>query len=91
MLEFSPQLETNGTLGAIFQNVYDLYSTYGIPALGTLIGGNREPYQYLIESIRKFPTNETFATMIEAAGFSHVHVETLAGGICAIHTAVKLQ
>ena len=91
VLEFSPHLEENGgIMSTIGQQAYDLYSAYGIPALGALIGGHREPYQYLVESIRKFPTNEAFAEMIKAVGFSHVHVESLACGICAIHTAVKL-
>lgn len=89
-LEFSPKLLQNGPIGDIIQQAYDLYSAYGIPALGTLITGNSQPYQYFIESIRKFPTREAFATMIEAAGFSYLRTEPLSGGICTIHTAIKI-
>ncbi|CAK9813952.1 2-methoxy-6-polyprenyl-1,4-benzoquinol methylase, mitochondrial [Anthophora quadrimaculata] len=69
---------------------YDQYSFQIIPALGTLIAGEWQPYQYLVESIRKFPKQEDFKEMIEEAGFRNVTYENLTCGIVAIHSGFKL-
>ncbi|KAL3625172.1 2-hexaprenyl-6-methoxy-1,4-benzoquinone methyltransferase [Castilleja foliolosa] len=73
----------------IFKDLYDYYSFSVIPALGELVAGDRESYQYLVESIRRFPKQEKFASMIAEAGFEKVEYENLVGGVVAIHSGLK--
>ncbi|RZC64802.1 hypothetical protein C5167_008500 [Papaver somniferum] len=73
----------------IFKNLYDYYSFSVIPAVRELVAGDGESYQYLIESIRKFPRQEMFARMIADAGFQKVEYENLVGGVVAIHSGFK--
>ncbi|XP_014217282.1 2-methoxy-6-polyprenyl-1,4-benzoquinol methylase, mitochondrial [Copidosoma floridanum] len=68
---------------------YDQYSFQVIPVLGTLIAGQWQPYQYLVESIRKFPKQEEFKQMITDAGFKRVTYENLTFGTVAIHIGHK--
>jgi demethylmenaquinone methyltransferase / 2-methoxy-6-polyprenyl-1,4-benzoquinol methylase len=70
--------------------IYDAFSFSAIPAIGKAVTGDGEPYRYLVESIRKFPTAETFKEMIEEAGFERVSYTRLTGGIVAIHSGWKL-
>lgn len=72
------------------RELYDAYSFAVIPRVGALVAGDAGSYQYLVESIRKFPDQETFAGMIEDAGFRAVTYENLTGGIVAIHSGFKL-
>lgn len=72
-----------------FKQLYDYYSFSVIPALGELVAGDRESYQYLVESIRRFPSQEMFASMIADAGFQKVEYENLVGGVVAIHSGLK--
>lgn len=65
----------------IFKDVYDIYSMNIIPLMGKVISGDSESYQYLAESIRKFPNQMEFASLIKEAGFEHVTYENLSGGI----------
>ncbi|KAJ0980505.1 hypothetical protein J5N97_008760 [Dioscorea zingiberensis] len=74
----------------VFKQIYDYYSFSIIPAMGELVAGDRESYQYLVESIRRFPNQETFARMILDAGFQKVEYENLVGGVVAIHSGLKL-
>lgn len=74
----------------LMQKVYDLYSFNVIPVLGQIVAGDRDSYQYLVESIRKFPDQETFAAMIRAAGFGQVKYRNLSMGIAALHSGWKL-
>ncbi len=74
----------------VLKNIYDLYSFYMIPELGGVLANDKESYQYLVESIRKFPTQEIFKQMIEDTGFSAVSYKNLSGGICAIHSGIKI-
>ena len=67
------------------QAAYDTYSYNVIPRLGSLVAGDRESYQYLVESIRQFPDQETFRAEMENAGFSRVSVTNFSGGIAALH------
>jgi demethylmenaquinone methyltransferase/2-methoxy-6-polyprenyl-1,4-benzoquinol methylase len=69
---------------------YDAYSFTAIPAMGKIVTGDGEPYRYLVESIRKFPTPERFADMIGEAGFARVDFTRLSGGVVAIHSGWKL-
>lgn len=71
------------------QKIYDIYSFKIIPKIGEVILKDGESYQYLVESIRKFPDQKTFQKMIENAGFSRVKFENLTFGVCAIHVAIK--
>lgn len=69
---------------------YDAYSFKVIPRMGQMIGGDRESYQYLVESIRRFPNKVRFGRMIEEAGFGRVEVTPYSGGIAVLHTGIKL-
>jgi demethylmenaquinone methyltransferase/2-methoxy-6-polyprenyl-1,4-benzoquinol methylase len=69
----------------LLDRLYDFHSFEIIPRLGALAAGAAEPYRYLVESIRRFPTQERFAAMIRAAGFGRVAYRNLTGGIAAIH------
>ncbi|XP_065636806.1 2-methoxy-6-polyprenyl-1,4-benzoquinol methylase, mitochondrial isoform X2 [Quercus suber] len=75
----------------VFKELYDCYSFFVIPTVGELVAGDRNSYQYLVESIRCFPSQETFASMIAAAGFQKVEYENLVGGVVAIHSGLKFQ
>ncbi|OZB19186.1 MAG: bifunctional demethylmenaquinone methyltransferase/2-methoxy-6-polyprenyl-1,4-benzoquinol methylase [Hyphomonas sp. 34-62-18] len=92
--EFRRVLKTGGRLAVlefshmtapILQGAYDRYSFAVIPRLGELVAGDRDSYQYLIESIRKFPDQQTFKSEIEGAGFGQVSVTNYSGGIAALH------
>lgn len=92
--EFRRVLKTGGRLAVlefshmtapILQDAYDRYSFAVIPRLGELVAGDRDSYQYLIESIRKFPDQQTFKSEIEGAGFGQVSVTNYSGGIAALH------
>ncbi|MGB8811939.1 MAG: bifunctional demethylmenaquinone methyltransferase/2-methoxy-6-polyprenyl-1,4-benzoquinol methylase UbiE [Paracoccaceae bacterium] len=72
------------------QWAYDKYSFNVIPLMGQMIAGDRESYQYLVESIRKFPDQETFAAMIRAAGFGMVKYRNMTMGVAALHSGWKL-
>lgn len=70
--------------------IYDAYSFTVIPAVGKVVTGDGQPYRYLVESIRTFPTQERFKSMIEAAGFSRVSYRNLTGGVVAIHSGWRI-
>ena len=70
--------------------LYDLFSFKVIPPLGRVVTGDADSYQYLVESIRKFPRPPAFAGMIRDAGFSRVSWQTLSGGIVALHSGWRL-
>ncbi len=70
--------------------LYDLYSFNVIPALGRLVTNDAEAYQYLVESIRRFPKPEAFAEMMRGAGFGRVSFQRLSGGVVALHSGWRL-
>ena len=72
------------------QKLYDLYSFNVIPRMGHVIAGDRDSYQYLVESIRKFPDQETFLAMIREAGFGQAKYRNLTMGVAALHSGWKL-
>jgi len=74
----------------MLDRIYDAYSFSVIPAIGKVVTGDGEPYRYLVESIRRFPTPERFADMIAGAGFSRADYLRLSGGVVAIHSGWKL-
>ncbi len=69
------------------QKIYDCYSFKIIPKIGELVLNDRQSYQYLVESIRKFPDQENFANMIKNAGFEKVSYKNFSFGAAAIHIA----
>ena len=70
--------------------LYELYSFQVIPRVGEAVTGDREAYQYLVESIRKFPKPKAFAQMIERAGFRRVSFTQMTGGVVALHSGWRL-
>jgi len=97
--EFLRVLKPGGRLGVLefstppskaISAAYDAYSFAVIPRLGQALAGDRESYQYLIESIRKFPRQEQFAEMIREAGFAKVSYQDYSTGIAALHTGWKI-
>ena len=66
---------------------YDAYSFSLIPAVGALVAQDRASYQYLVESIRRFPDQEAFLKLIREAGFGRADYSNFTGGIAALHTA----
>jgi len=72
------------------QWAYDRYSFNIIPPLGQMIANDRDSYQYLVESIRKFPKQDEFASMIRAGGFEQVSYRNLSLGIAALHSGWKI-
>jgi len=70
--------------------LYDAYSFTAIPAIGKIVTGDGAPYRYLVESIRTFPNQEAFKTMITASGFQRVKYRNLSAGIVAIHSGWRL-
>ncbi|HEY6022785.1 MAG TPA: bifunctional demethylmenaquinone methyltransferase/2-methoxy-6-polyprenyl-1,4-benzoquinol methylase UbiE [Pseudolabrys sp.] len=70
--------------------LYELYSFQVIPRVGQAVTGDREAYQYLVESIRKFPKPKAFAQMIAAAGFHRVSFTSMTGGVVALHSGWRL-
>lgn len=74
----------------VLEQLYEQWSMHVIPKLGEFVTGDGEPYQYLVESIRKFPNQTTFASMIEKAGFERVRYENYTGGIAVLHSGWKI-
>ena len=70
--------------------IYDALSDNVIPPMGKLVTGDADPYQYLVESIRQFPSPNDFSTMIAEAGFSRVTHTPFSGNIAALHGAWKI-
>uniref|UniRef100_A0A6I8P992 2-methoxy-6-polyprenyl-1,4-benzoquinol methylase, mitochondrial n=1 Tax=Ornithorhynchus anatinus TaxID=9258 RepID=A0A6I8P992_ORNAN len=83
-------LEFSQVTNPLVARLYDLYSFQVIPVLGEVIAGDWKSYQYLVESIRRFPAQEEFKEMIEDAGFRKVTYRSLTSGIVAIHSGFKL-
>ena len=72
------------------QWLYDRYSFSVIPTMGQIVTGDRASYQYLIESIRRFPDQESFAAMIRNSGFEQVAFRNLSLGVAALHSGWKI-
>ena len=83
-------LEFNQIPVPLVQKAYDIYSFNVIPWMGKLITNDRESYQYLVESIRNFPDQETFLSMVREAGFENTNYRNLSLGIAALHSGWKI-
>ncbi|MBZ6377467.1 bifunctional demethylmenaquinone methyltransferase/2-methoxy-6-polyprenyl-1,4-benzoquinol methylase [Pacificimonas flava] len=71
-------------------DLYDAYSLKVVPKIGKIVAQDEEAYQYLVESIRRFPPMEEFRAMIGEAGFARTSVRPILGGLVAIHSGWKL-
>lgn len=82
-------LEFSHPTNACFSQLYDTYSFHVLPKLGKWIANDADSYQYLAESIRQFPDQETLKAMMAACGFERCHYQNLSGGIVAVHSGIK--
>jgi demethylmenaquinone methyltransferase/2-methoxy-6-polyprenyl-1,4-benzoquinol methylase len=82
-------LEFSKVDSVILEKFYDFYSFKVIPKMGELIASDSDSYQYLVESIRKFPSQDGFLKMIEDSGFTNAKYTNLSGGVVAIHSGWK--
>ena len=83
VLEFSKPAEA-------IKPAYDLYSFKVLPLLGKLVANDETSYQYLAESIRMHPDQDTLLNMMEGAGFDRCRYHNLAGGVVALHIGYRL-
>jgi demethylmenaquinone methyltransferase/2-methoxy-6-polyprenyl-1,4-benzoquinol methylase len=83
-------LEFSSVEMPLLDTLYDAYSFNAIPRLGGLVAGDAEAYRYLVESIRRFPDQESFMRLVQDAGFERVRYRNLTGGIAAIHSGWRL-
>ena len=83
-------LEFSKLPNPMMQKAYDLYSFNVIPKIGEIVVGDKDSYQYLVESIRKFPDQVSFANMMTEAGFENVKFRNLTFGVAALHSGWKI-
>jgi demethylmenaquinone methyltransferase/2-methoxy-6-polyprenyl-1,4-benzoquinol methylase len=83
VLEFSKPRQT------VFKGLYNLYMRIVTPGIGRLISKNREAYQYLNDSVQKFPEGNDFLTIMNEVGYTATYLKTLTGGICTIYCGTK--
>ncbi len=83
-------LEFSKPVLPLLQRMYDEYSFKVIPAIGELVARDRDSYQYLVESIRMHPDQQTLKSMMEEAGFARAEYFNLSGGIVAVHRGFNL-
>ena len=97
--EFYRVLKPGGRLGVLefstpptqwLRQFYDAYSFAVIPRMGQILAKDRDSYQYLVESIRRFPRQAQFADMVKDVGFARVKWDDYSGGIAALHTGWKI-
>jgi demethylmenaquinone methyltransferase/2-methoxy-6-polyprenyl-1,4-benzoquinol methylase len=74
----------------ILKRAYDLYSFQVLPRLGAVVARDRDAYQYLVESIRRFPSRRKLLSLMDQAGLEKTSVRALSGGIAAIHSGWRL-
>ncbi len=73
-----------------FRQAFQFYFSNILPLIGGAVSGSRGAYEYLPDSVSKFPDQKNLAKMMRETGFSHVEYENLTGGVAAIHSGVKL-
>lgn len=71
------------------EKAYDWYSFSILPKLGSWVAGDAQSYQYLAESIRMHPDQETLKSMMLAQGFGHVDIHNMTAGVVALHVGIK--
>ena len=82
-------LEFSNPTNPLFRRLYDFYSFHIMPLLGLLIGGSRQAYTYLPESIRLFPSPRELTRLLEEIGFRQVNYRPLTNGIAVVHWGSK--
>jgi demethylmenaquinone methyltransferase/2-methoxy-6-polyprenyl-1,4-benzoquinol methylase len=82
-------LEFSKIQSPLMNKMYRLYAFDIIPALGQVVAGDKAAYQYMVESIDKFPDQETLASWITQAGFEKITWRNLSNGVVALHSALK--
>jgi ubiquinone/menaquinone biosynthesis C-methylase UbiE len=82
-------LEFSHVDNSIVRKIYDLYSDQLIPRFGQAIANDGDSYQYLVESIRKFPRRDALKNRLIQAGFKQASFKTMTFGVVAIHEAIK--
>lgn len=82
-------LEFSKPKNPLLSRAYDAYSFSILPAMGRLVAGDSESYQYLAESIRVHPNQETLRDMMQDAGFARCDYHNMTGGIVAVHRGIK--
>lgn len=82
-------LEFSKPLNPLLSKAYDAYSFKVLPVMGRLVANDSDSYQYLAESIRVHPDQETLKDMMEDAGFSRCEYHNMTGGVVALHKGVK--
>ncbi len=83
VLEFSKPRQS------VFKGLYNLYMRVVTPGIGRLVSKNREAYQYLNDSVQKFPEGNDFLTIMNDVGYTATYLKTLTGGICTIYCGTK--
>ncbi len=83
-------LEFSRVEAPLLRQLYDLYSFTVVPLLGAAVARDRDAYQYLVESIRRFPPQAELARMMAEAGLEQVGFSNLTGGIAALHSGWRL-
>ncbi len=78
-------LEFSHPTSSVVSKIYETYSFKVIPFMGELVAKDRDSYQYLVESIKRFPDQETFKSMMAKAGFNRCSYTNFSGGVCALH------
>ncbi|WP_166257521.1 bifunctional demethylmenaquinone methyltransferase/2-methoxy-6-polyprenyl-1,4-benzoquinol methylase UbiE [Marinobacter salicampi] len=82
-------LEFSKPANPLLSKAYDFYSFNALPLMGQLVAGDSGSYQYLAESIRMHPDQDTLKGMMEAAGLVHCKYHNMTGGVVALHTGIK--
>ena len=83
-------LEFSRVAVPLLAEAYDTYSFKLLPLIGKVVAGDRDSYQYLVESIRRFPPQEDLAARMRTAGFERVTWRNMSGGIVALHSGWRL-
>ena len=83
-------LEFSAVDNKTLKKLYDLYSLNIVPKLGRFVTGDEDSYRYLVESIRKFPSQEEFLSIIDTAGFKQTKFRNLTFGVVALHSGWKV-
>ncbi len=83
-------LEFSHEILPLFKKAYDTYSFNVIPKMGEIVAGDYDSYEYLVESIRRFPTPGKFESMIKTAGFERTSYRTMSVGVVALHSGWRI-
>jgi demethylmenaquinone methyltransferase / 2-methoxy-6-polyprenyl-1,4-benzoquinol methylase len=83
-------LEFSHVENSLLKKIYDIWSFEFMPRIGQKITGDKEAYNYLVESIRQFPSQPELTQMFSEAGFSRIKYRNLSNGIVTLHSGWKL-